>query len=131
MFLASTVKHYEEDEVLILALTDDAMEPEHFIIIARLDEDTNAAVDEGIGLQTQDAAYEMAQAISSVTFDGNRFEIGLRDAVVEHFGTSVIAAELVGEARALAEHQATLRQAIKVIFEGSDVQMRLGAVDNV
>lgn len=120
-FRATTVKHYEEDEVKVLALGDDPAAPERFLIIARLDEDEHATVDDGIGLQTSESDYEAAHAISAVKLVGNRLQVQVKEAFVVHFGASTIEADIAGDAETVATHLAVIRRALEVIFEGSAV----------
>lgn len=74
-FSASTIKCYEEDNVLVIALSDDLVAPSNFIIITRLDDEDNATVNDGIGFQTDQAEYERSDAIEKVILHSNSPEV--------------------------------------------------------
>jgi hypothetical protein len=74
-----------EDEVLTLGVGDDAHDPQHFFIIGRFDED-ELAIDECIGFQSDDTAYELAAAIEAVTLSVDTLTIRLNEAAAQQAG---------------------------------------------
>ncbi|WP_431712593.1 hypothetical protein [Serratia marcescens] len=60
-FEALVLVCYEEDDALTVALGDNEQSPVNYLIITRLDDEDNDSIDEGIGLQTSQSAYEHQQ----------------------------------------------------------------------
>ena len=120
-FFASTIKYYEEDEVLTVALGDDADNPSNFLIITRLDDEDNASVDDGIGLLTDQAKYEVSGAITKVLLGLNSLEVIIKPEFTEFFGDSSIGVEFLPKNNELSINYLGLKNALLRIFSGSKV----------
>lgn len=120
VFDATYIKCYEEDEVLTVAISDDAVDPQGFIIITRLDEEDSASIDACIGLQTAAAEYEMADAIQKVSLSNNKLEIEIKKAYWAHFKSETVVANF--KKQNLSERRINiLKESLKKILEGSSV----------
>ncbi len=122
-FVASTLRCYEEDDVLVVALGDDAQAPANFIIITRLDDDDHASVEEGIGFHTDQAEYERSDAIEKVIFSPDSLEVVVKPEYAEFFGDSRFLAELPQGNDAVPEQVAALKSALQTLFSGSRVEL--------
>ncbi|WP_109513234.1 hypothetical protein [Pseudomonas ovata] len=127
-FFASTIKCYEEDNVLVVALGDDAQAPANFMIITRLDDDDHASVEEGIGFHTDQAEYERSDAIEKVVLCPASLEVVVKPEFVEFFGGSRFLAELPRGSDAVPEQVAVLKSALQTVFSGTRVE-RLNTTD--
>lgn len=121
-FFASAIKCYEDDEVLTVALGDDAEDPMTFLVITRLDDEDNASVEDGIGLLTEHAEYEMSGAISEVILGLNSLEVVVKAEFRDFFGCSSIVAEFLPQSGELSINYLNLRKWLHDIFEGSKVE---------
>lgn len=124
IFDATDIKSCEEDDVLIVALCDDAVDPQAFIIITRLDEEDNATVEEGVGLQTAETAYEVTNAIQSVSVSENRLEVEIKPGHWQHFNGKAVVVELKGKA-ADDKSISLLKDSLKKLLEGSSILVDL------
>ncbi|WP_346830276.1 hypothetical protein ABDX87_24930 [Pseudomonas abietaniphila] len=120
-FLASAIKCYKEDEVLTVALGDDAEDPDNFLIITRLDDEDNASVDDGIGLLTDQAKYEKSGVIAKVILRLNKLEIVVKPEFTEFYGCSSIVAEFLPNDNELSINYLSLKKALHHMFSGSQV----------
>ena len=122
-FVVSVIECYEEDEVLTIALGDDAFDPENYLLIARLDDEDNAQVGEGIGFQTAQSEYEVANAIEAVFLHENGLEVIVKQAFVTHYGGRRFFAEIPCEDEHLQSKLPLLRQYLSALFDGSNVSL--------
>ncbi|WP_052821554.1 hypothetical protein [Pseudomonas syringae group genomosp. 3] len=122
-FTASTIKCYEEDDVLVIALSDNAENPANYIIITRLDNEDNTTVNDGIGLQTDQAEYEIPDAIEKVIIDLDILEVVVKPEFSCFFGSSSILAELPPEGGDSSEQVFMLKNALRNIFSGTNVEL--------
>lgn len=120
-FSASIIRCYEEDGVLFVAVGDNAVDPDNFLIISRLDDEDNASPDDGIGLQTSGAECEVVGAIKKVVLNEYGLRVEVKSEFVKHFGGASILAEMSGLPPLALVEVELLRKAIKEIFEGSSV----------
>ncbi|WDY60295.1 hypothetical protein [Pseudomonas sp. PSKL.D1] len=122
VFEASSIKCYEEDGVLVVAVGDDPVDPRNYMIITRLDDEDNLTVDDGIGFQTADAQYEMAGAIKKVLLDENGLRVDVKPEFVGHFGGVTTCAKFNNQTLCQHAHIAYLRNALRAIFDGSKIE---------
>lgn len=123
IFSVSTIKCYEEDNVLVIALSDDSVAPSNFIIITRLDDEDNATVNDGIGFQTDQAEYERSDAIEKVILHSNSLEVMVKPEFASFFGGSSILAEIPLESHDSSEQVRTLKDALLSIFNGTQIEL--------
>jgi len=71
-FQALCINCSTEDDVLAIAVGDDAQEPINYFIIGRFDED-NLSVDGCIGFQTESTDYELTGVIDSILLTKKKF----------------------------------------------------------
>ncbi|MBD8572372.1 hypothetical protein IFT86_25460 [Pseudomonas syringae] len=121
-FFATAVKCYEEDGVSIVALGDDLTDPANFIIITRLDDEDNITLDDGVGFQTEQAEYEMPNAIKKVILRAESLEIVVKPEFVEFFGDSSFLAEIPQDGKR-PESASMLKDALQEIFRGTKVDL--------
>lgn len=122
-FVASTIKCYEEDGVLIVALGDDPENPANFMIITRLDDEDNATVNDGIGFQTHEAEYEMSNAIAKVSLRSDSLEVVVKPKFTDFFGDSCFVAEIPKESNDSSTQFSALKDALQTIFNGAEVEL--------
>ncbi|KPX70877.1 hypothetical protein [Pseudomonas syringae group genomosp. 3] len=122
-FFATTIKCYEEDDVLIIALSDDSVAPSNFMIITRLDDEDNAMVNDGIGFQTDQAEYEMPDAIEKVVLRSDSLEVVVKPEFASFFGGLSILAEISQESCDSSEQIDMLKDALQNIFSGAQVEL--------
>lgn len=122
-FSASTIKCYEEDKVLVIALSDDSVAPSNFIIITRLDDEANATVNDGIGFQTDQAEYERSDAIEKVILHSNSLEVVVKPEFASFFGGSSILVGIPLENYGSSEQVRTLKDALLSIFNGTQIEL--------
>ncbi|RMS65585.1 hypothetical protein [Pseudomonas syringae] len=122
-FFASTIKCYEEDEVLVIALGDDQVAPSNFMIITRLDDEDNATVNDGIGFQTDQAEYEMHDAIEKVILRPDSLEVVVKSEFAGFFGGLSILAEIPQESHDSSGKVCILKDALQNIFSGAQVEL--------
>lgn len=118
-FNASVLECYEEDDVLTVALGDNEQSPENYLIITRLDDEDNDSIDEGIGLQTSQSAYEASAAIEKVILHSDRLDVVITPDSHEHFGCSKLEGVFSETVRNAPEKIALLRKYLEAIFNGS------------
>ncbi|EXL29101.1 hypothetical protein ACQJ22_11405 [Pseudomonas fragariae (ex Marin et al. 2024)] len=123
IFSVSTIKCYEEDNVLVIALSDHSVAPSNFIIITRLDDEDNATVNDGIGFQTDQAEYERSDAIEKVILHSNSLEVVVKPEFASFFGGSSILAEIPLESHDSSEQVRTLKDALLSIFNGTQIEL--------
>lgn len=122
-FVASTIKCYEEDGVLIVALGDDSESPANFMIITRLDDEDNATVNDGIGLQTHQAEYEISNAIAKVSLHSDSLEVMVKPEFIDFFGNSSFVAEIPPDSNNSSTQFSALKDALQTIFSGAEVEL--------
>lgn len=122
-FVASTIKCYEEHDVLIVALGDGSENPAHFMIITRLDDEDNATVNEGIGFQTHQAEYEISNAIAKVILRSDSLEVVVKPEFNDFFGASSFVAEIPQEGHDASTQVSVLKSALQNIFSGAQVEL--------
>lgn len=122
-FVASTIKCYEEDGVLIVALGDDPENPANFMIITRLDDEDNATVNDGIGFQTHEAGYEMSNAIAKVSLRSDSLEVVVKQEFTDFFGDSIFVAEIPKGSNDSSTQFSALKNALQTIFSGAEVEL--------
>lgn len=122
-FVASTIKCYEEDGVLIAALGDDPENPANFMIITRLDDEDNATVNDGIGFQTHEAEYEIPDAIAKVSLRSDSIEVLVKPEFVDFFGDSSFVAEIPQVSNDSSTQFSALKDALQTIFNGAEVEL--------
>lgn len=122
-FFATTIKCYEEDDVLIIALSDDSVAPSNFMIITRLDDEDNAMVNDGTGFQTDQAEYEMPDAIEKVVLRSDSLEVVVKPEFASFFGGLSILAEISQESCDSSEQIDMLKDALQNIFSGAQVEL--------
>ena len=118
-FTAVCVKRLNEDEVLTLGVGDDEHDPQHFFIIGRFDED-DLAIDECIGFQSDDTAYELAAAIEAVTLSVDTLTIRLNEAAAHQAGYREYCAKI-----SAVQNSGELKTALLELFAGSKVRLQL------
>lgn len=118
-FEALVLVCYEEDDALTVALGDNEQSPVNYLIITRLDDEDNDSIDEGIGLQTSQSAYEASAAIEKVILHSDRLDVVITPASHEHFGCSKLEGVFSETVRNAPEKIALLRKYLEAIFNGS------------
>lgn len=78
-FTATEVNCYVEDDVTIIGIGDDAVSPDHFIILSRFDEED---IDNSIGLMTHLSDIEAINTLEKVTLDRKNIILVLKNNVV-------------------------------------------------
>ena len=122
-FNVSALECYEENDVLTVALGDDTKSPENYLIITRLDDDDNDSIDEGIGLQTSQSAYEQSAAIEKVILQSGSLEVVITPDSYQHFGCSSLVGEFSDTLRNNSEKLALLRKYLEAIFNGTQATL--------
>ncbi|HEJ6943946.1 TPA: hypothetical protein ACXJM1_000229 [Serratia marcescens] len=122
-FNAPVLACYEEDGVLTVALGDAAQPTENYLIITRLDDDDNDSIDEGIGLQTSQSAYEQSAAIEKVILQSGSLEVVITPDSYQHFGCSSLVGEFSDTLRNNSEKLALLRKYLEAIFNGTQTTL--------
>lgn len=118
-FEALVLVCYEEDDALTVALGDNEQSPVNYLIMTRLDDEDNDSIDEGIGLQTSQSAYEASAAIEKVILHSDRLDVVITPDSHEHFGCSKLEGVFSETVRNTPEKIALLRKYLEVIFNGS------------
>ncbi len=121
--VASTIKCYEEDGVLIVALGDNPENPANFMIITRLDDENNATVNDGIGFQTHEAEYEMSNAIAKVSLRSDSLEVVVKPEFTDFFGGSSFVAEIPKGSNDSSTQFSELKDALQTIFSGAQIEL--------
>ncbi len=80
-FTATEVNCYVEDDVTIIGIGDDAVSPDHFIILSRFDEE-DEDIDNSIGLMTHLSDIEAINTLEKVTLDRKNIILVLKNNVV-------------------------------------------------
>lgn len=80
-FTATEVNCYVEDDVTIIGIGDDAVSPEHFIILSRFDEE-DEDIDNSIGLMTHLSDIEAINTLEKITLDRKNIILALKNNVV-------------------------------------------------
>lgn len=122
-FLASTIKCYEEDSVLVIALSDTPQGLANFMMMTRLDDDDNATVDEGVGFQTDQSEYEMPAAIEKVILRPESLEVVVKPEFSGFFGGSRVLAEIPQGRADSAEQVGVLKDALQHMFRETQVEL--------
>lgn len=81
MFTATEVNCYVEDDVTIIGIGDDAVSPDHFIILSRFDEE-DEDIDNSIGLMTHLSDVEAINTLEKITLDRKNIVLALKNNVV-------------------------------------------------
>ncbi|WP_238404496.1 hypothetical protein [Serratia sp. Tan611] len=118
-FEALVLVCYEEDDALTVALGDNEQSPVNYLIITRLDDEDNDSIDEGIGLQTSQSAYEASAAIEKVILHSDRLDVVITPDSHEHFGCSKLEGVFSETVCNTPEKIALLRKYLEAIFNGS------------
>ncbi len=90
-----------------------------FFIIGRFDED-DLAIDECIGFQSDDTAYELAAAIEAVTLSVDTLTIRLNEAAAQQAGYREYCAKI-----SAVQNSGELQAALLTLFSGSKVRLQL------
>lgn len=80
-FTATEVNCYVEDDVTIIGIGDDAVSPDHFIILSRFDEE-DEDIDNSIGLMTHLSDVEAINMLEKITLDRKNIVLALKNNVV-------------------------------------------------
>ncbi|WP_109420282.1 hypothetical protein [Proteus terrae] len=80
-FTATEVNCYVEDDVTIIGIGDDAVSPDHFIILSRFDEE-DEDIDNSIGLMTHLSDIEAINTLEKITLDRKNITLTLKNNVV-------------------------------------------------
>ena len=80
-FAATEINCYVEDDVTIIGIGDDAVSPEHFIILSRFDEE-DEDIDNSIGLMTHLSDIEAINTLEKITLDRKNIIFALKNNVV-------------------------------------------------
>lgn len=80
-FTATEVNCYVEDDVTIIGIGDDAVSPDHFIILSRFDEE-DEDIDNSIGLMTHLSDVEAINTLEKITLDRKNIVLALKNNVV-------------------------------------------------
>jgi hypothetical protein len=80
-FTATEVNCYVEDDVTIIGIGDDAVSPDHFIILSRFDEE-DEDIDNSIGLMTHLSDVEAINTLEKITLDRKNIVFALKNNVV-------------------------------------------------
>ncbi len=80
-FTATEVNCYVEDDVTIIGIGDDAVSPDHFIILSRFDEE-DEDIDNSIGLMTHLSDIEAINTLEKITLDRKNIILALKNNVV-------------------------------------------------
>ncbi len=80
-FTATEVNCYVEDDVTIIGIGDDAVSPDHFIILSRFDEE-GEDIDNSIGLMTHLSDIEAINTLEKITLDRKNITLALKNNVV-------------------------------------------------
>lgn len=80
-FTATEVNCYVEDDVTIIGIGDDAVSPDHFIILSRFDEE-DEDIDNSIGLMTHLSDIEAINTVEKITLDRKKITLVLKNNVV-------------------------------------------------
>ncbi|WP_311751162.1 hypothetical protein [Proteus terrae] len=81
MFTATEVNCYVEDDVTIIGIGDDAVSPDHFIILSRFYEE-DEDIDNSIGLMTHLSDIEAINTLEKITLDRKNIVLVLKNNVV-------------------------------------------------
>ena len=122
-FVASTIKCYEENGVLIVALGDDPENPANFIIITRLDDEDNATVNDGIGFQTHQSEYEISNAIAKVSLHSDSLEVLVKPEFIDFLGDSIFVAKIPPDSTNSSTQFSALKDALQTIFSDAQVEL--------
>lgn len=80
-FTATEINCYVEDDVTIIGIGDDAVSPDHFIILSRFDEE-DEDIDNSIGLMTHLSDIEAINMLEKITLDRKNITLALKNNVV-------------------------------------------------
>lgn len=80
-FTATEINCYVEDDVTIIGIGDDAVSPDHFIILSRFDEE-DEDIDNSIGLMTHLSDIEAINTLEKITLDRKNITLALKNNVV-------------------------------------------------
>ncbi|WP_075673811.1 hypothetical protein [Proteus terrae] len=80
-FTATEVNCYVEDDVTIIGIGDDAVSPDHFIILSRFDEE-DEDIDNSIGLMTHLSDIEAINTLEKITLVRKNIVLVLKNNVV-------------------------------------------------
>ncbi|XOY31523.1 hypothetical protein ACLIX2_06905 [Proteus cibi] len=80
-FTATEVNCYVEDDVTIIGIGDDAVSPDHFIILSRFDEE-DEDIDNSIGLMTHLSDIEAINTVEKIILDRKNITLVLKNNVV-------------------------------------------------
>lgn len=80
-FTATEVNCYVEDDVTIIGIGDDAVSPDHFIILSRFDEE-DEDIDNSIGLMTHLSDVEAINTLEKITLDRKNIVFALKNNVI-------------------------------------------------
>lgn len=80
-FTATEVNCYVEDDVTIIGIGDDAVSPDHFIILSRFDEE-DEDIDNSISLMTHLSDIEVINTLEKITLVRKNIVLVLKNNVV-------------------------------------------------
>ncbi|MEQ4906884.1 hypothetical protein [Proteus vulgaris] len=80
-FTATEINCYVEDDVTIIGIGDDAVSPDHFIILSRFD-DEDEGIDNSIGLMTHLSDIEAINSLECITLTREKMIFVLKNNVV-------------------------------------------------
>lgn len=80
-FTATEINCYVEDDVTIIGIGDDAVSPDHFIILSRFD-DEDEGIDNSIGLMTHLSDIEAINSLKRITLTREKMIFVLKNNVV-------------------------------------------------
>ncbi|MBG3012664.1 hypothetical protein [Proteus faecis] len=80
-FTATEVNCYVEDDVTIIGIGDDAVSPDHFIILSRFDEE-DEDIDNSIGLMTHLSDIEAINSLEKITLERKEIIFALKNNMI-------------------------------------------------
>lgn len=80
-FTATEVNCYVEDDVTIIGIGDDAVSPDHFIILSRFDEE-DEDIDNSIGLMTHLSDIEAINSLEKIILERKEIIFALKNNMI-------------------------------------------------
>lgn len=119
-FNASTIVTYTEDDIFIIALGDDPLQPRNFFIISRPVDTENTSIDENIELQGHHSEHGLAGALLSISLSPSDLTVRIKPQHAEHFGAASLTGHFVEE-KLQEETLKGLEHSIRKILDGSQI----------
>ncbi|WP_193015449.1 MULTISPECIES: hypothetical protein [Gammaproteobacteria] len=110
-FTATEVNCYVEDDVTIIGIGDDAVSPDHFIILSRFDEE-DEEIDNSIGLMTHLSDIEAINTLEKITISREKIIFLLKDKI-----------EITIDLNIEADYFTQLYDYLLQIIQGSSIQL--------